>query len=677
MQLKFIFIIIALLSLQTDPMAQSPQKELDSLHQALFAARNDTVRMLTLDNLASYYAESNRDSAMYFNEGSIRIAEKMKLHLYLPVLFLLKSYLVQKQSNYALSLKLCNQALATLSTHKYDKDAFIPDDHRFRNDPIRYRRSQLISVYHQMGNTQSGAGNKEKAIEYYQMEIRIANELEAKGGLVTSNMNIGSIYADLGQLDSAFIYSKRALDNAMETGYQSYAGFILDDIGLIYMKQGKMDSARIYFLNAVRVNREQNNLAGESGAHNSLATFYEKRGKPDSMLYHASIALELGNTLKSPRAQQISSEQVANAWKRLGKTDSALKYLTISKATGDSLYTDRIKKINLFQSYQFEEQMKLEKAAQESIAARNKTRTIALFSGLALLGVLALVFYRNFRQRQKSYRVLEKTLTDLRSTQAQLIQSEKMASLGELTAGIAHEIQNPLNFVNNFSEVNKELIEELVEEVSKGNTAEAKLIAADIRENSAKISHHGKRADGIVKGMLQHSRAGSGQKEPTDINALCDEYLRLAYHGLRAKDKSFNAGFESDLDQAIGNINVMPQDFGRVILNLINNAFYAVAEKKKAGILDKTGAAFEPLVRVRTQKSGNKVIIGIWDNGSGIPAGVKEKIFQPFFTTKPTGQGTGLGLSMSYDIITKGHGGELHVETVEGEYTRFTIILPL
>jgi signal transduction histidine kinase len=252
-----------------------------------------------------------------------------------------------------------------------------------------------------------------------------------------------------------------------------------------------------------------------------------------------------------------------------------------------------------------------------------------------------------------------------------------MASLGELTAGIAHEIQNPLNFVNNFSEVNKELIGELMEELDKGNTAEVKSIATDIQENSEKISHHGKRADGIVKGMLQHSRAGSGQKEPTDINALCDEYLRLAYHGLRAKDKSFNATFETDLDPSVGKINVLPQDLGRVILNLINNAFYAVSERKKAGETGKAGSDYEPVVRVSTQKTDHQVRISIWDNGSGIPAAVKEKIFQPFFTTKPTGQGTGLGLSMSYEIITKGHGGELHVETVEGEYTLFTIFIPL
>ncbi len=271
---------------------------------------------------------------------------------------------------------------------------------------------------------------------------------------------------------------------------------------------------------------------------------------------------------------------------------------------------------------------------------------------------------------------LEQTLSELKETQTQLIQKEKMASLGELTAGIAHEIQNPLNFVNNFSEVNKELIEEMETEIEKGNFDEVKAIADDIRENELKINHHGKRADAIVKGMLQHSRASSGKKEPTDINALADEYLRLSYHGLRAKDKTFNATFKTNFDESIGKIEVIPQDIGRVILNLLNNAFFSVNEKKK--ILNGT---YEPTVSVSTKKvslsSGEPGIeITVRDNGSGILQKVQDKIFQPFFTTKAAGEGTGLGLSLSYDIVTKAHGGELKAETKDGEFAEFVITLP-
>ena len=245
-----------------------------------------------------------------------------------------------------------------------------------------------------------------------------------------------------------------------------------------------------------------------------------------------------------------------------------------------------------------------------------------------------------------------------------------MASLGELTAGIAHEIQNPLNFVNNFSEVSTELVDELNIEIDKGNTEDVKQIALDLKQNLEKINHHGKRAGDIVKGMLQHSRSSSGVKEPTDINALADEYLRLAYHGLRAKDKSFNATLKTDFDESVGNINIVPQDIGRVILNLIMNAFYAVDEKKK-----QQPEGYDPTVSVSTKKNSDTIEVKVKDNGIGIPQKVLDKIFQPFFTTKPTGQGTGLGLSLSYDIV-KAHGGELIVGTKEGEGTEFILSLP-
>jgi len=271
---------------------------------------------------------------------------------------------------------------------------------------------------------------------------------------------------------------------------------------------------------------------------------------------------------------------------------------------------------------------------------------------------------------------LENTLQELKATQAQLIQSEKMASLGELTAGIAHEIQNPLNFVNNFSEVSNELLDEMKTELTTGNKEEAVAIAEDVKQNLEKIIFHGKRADAIVKGMLQHSRKNTGQREEVNINALCDEYLRLSYHGLRAKDKLFNANFQTHFDESIGKINVVPQDIGRALLNLINNAFYAVSERKKHA-----DENYKPTVTVSTKKislpTGNTCIeIVVADNGTGIFTENVSKIFQPFFSTKPTGQGTGLGLSISYDIITKQHGGTIQVQTKEGEGTSFIIQLP-
>ncbi|MBN7815993.1 hypothetical protein J0A69_11160 [Algoriphagus sp. YJ13C] len=272
-------------------------------------------------------------------------------------------------------------------------------------------------------------------------------------------------------------------------------------------------------------------------------------------------------------------------------------------------------------------------------------------------------------QLLKAKEQIEETLKELKEAQAQLIQSEKMASLGELTAGIAHEIQNPLNFVNNFSEVSNELLDEMVEEIENGDYEEVKAICEDLKENLSKINHHGKRADSIVKGMLQHSRTSSGQKEPTDLNNLIDEYLRLSYHGLRAKDKSFNSDFKTDFDPSLPNIEVVPQDIGRVILNMFNNSFFSVNEKKS-----QNPETFQPVVEVSTKKLADGIEICISDNGNGIPEAVRDKIFQPFFTTKETGQGTGLGLSLSYDII-KAHGGSIKVDSEVGKGTSITIKL--
>jgi signal transduction histidine kinase len=290
--------------------------------------------------------------------------------------------------------------------------------------------------------------------------------------------------------------------------------------------------------------------------------------------------------------------------------------------------------------------------------------------------ILALVALNAYQHKRKANALLSKqkeeiqsTLTELKTTQTQLIQSEKMASLGELTAGIAHEIQNPLNFVNNFSEVSEELIDEMETELRKGNTDRAVELGRDVKQNLEKIVHHGKRADGIVKSMLLHSRASSAQKEPTDINALTDEYLRLSYHGLRAKDKTFKATLQTDFDHSVGKINITQQDIGRVLLNLFNNAFYSVSEKQQSD------DAYEPVVSVCTKRVKNKVEIRIKDNGVGIPQKVLDKVFQPFFTTKPAGQGTGLGLSLSYDII-RAHKGDIKVNTREGEGAEFIIQLP-
>ena len=391
-------------------------------------------------------------------------------------------------------------------------------------------------------------------------------------------------------------------------------------------------------------------------------------------------------------------DKVENGYHHLSKLDSlrgnykgAYENYKLYSLYRDSLQKKETEKRELQAKlqYEFDKKQAIAKAEQEKKDAEaRRVKNIQYFAiaGLMILVLvillIALIQGRNSKQRKNANILLqsekekvESTLSELRSTQTQLIQSEKMASLGELTAGIAHEIQNPLNFVNNFSEVNNELIGELQQELAVGNLQSATEISGDIEQNLQKINHHGKRADAIVKGMLQHSRIGSGTKEPTDINALTDEYLRLAYHGLQARDKDFDATMKTDFDESIGNINVVPQDIGRVLQNLISNAFYAVDEKKRNVAAGAVNNTYDPTVTISTAKNNGHVEIKIKDNGNGIPQTIVDKIFQPFFTTKPTGQGTGLGLSLAYDIVTKGHGGELKVKTTEKEGSEFTIKL--
>jgi signal transduction histidine kinase len=416
-----------------------------------------------------------------------------------------------------------------------------------------------------------------------------------------------------------------------------------------------------------------------------LANCYYQTGDLDEALRFGLIALE-NRANFTVRLERKIELVLYNIYNSLNKKSLAFEHL---KRHHDLVEKARINdNANLLMEAEVrsaleKNQIEITRLEQEQILKeqQNKTQRLWIFSITgALLSaiILALLLFRNNNNKQKANAILKEqkeeiqsTLEKLESTQFQLIQSEKMASLGELTAGIAHEIQNPLNFVNNFSEVNAELVEELKEEIDQGNLDEVKAIASDIGDNEQKIIHHGKRADAIVKSMLEHSRTNGGEKVPTDINALADEYLRLAYHGFRAKDKSFNAELVTEFSPELGSINVIPQDIGRVVLNIVNNAFQAVSEKKV-----QLGNKFKPEVKLATQKVKNHIQISVSDNGNGIPSEVVDKIFQPFFTTKPTGRGTGLGLSLSYDII-KAHGGEISVNNNEIEGTEFRIILPL
>ncbi len=399
--------------------------------------------------------------------------------------------------------------------------------------------------------------------------------------------------------------------------------------------------------------------------------------KQDSVKYYAYKAVDLATSIDFKDTKMKGYEFLYKSYEKTQKKDSAYKYLKLFVQEKEGLLN--IEKSKKVQSINFKTQLRLQKAEQEKVQLENNIRTYGLLTGLGILSILGFILYRNNRQKQKANAILQEqkdkiqnTLTQLKATQAQLIQSEKLASLGELTAGIAHEIQNPLNFVNNFSEVSVELVAEMQDELNKGDTDEAKAIADDLKQNLQKITLHGGRASAIVRGMLEHSRASTGEKQPTHLNALADEYLRLAYHGLRAKNSSFTCELVTDFDANLPLVNVIGQDMGRVLLNLINNAFYAVGKKANT-----QPDGYQPTVTVSTRQLTDGIEIRVKDNGIGMPESVREKVFQPFFTTKPTGEGTGLGLSLAYDIVTKGHGGTIEVTSVEGEGTEFMVTLPV
>ncbi len=543
----------------------------------------------------------------------------------------------------------------------------------------------LADVYSEMTNLYTNLEMFAKAAETMENRIRVIESYDLNLNKYDAyNRAMWTMY-DAKNYNKAFYY--RDLKEELVTK-QNQEDFLADSYSLeghVLLDQNKFEDAIPFLERALEISLRLNRVqSDEWEAYRLSDCYYQIKDYKNALKYalKSQELLDVGN-LRLKRNLNLILAEIYDALDRENQAYKHLKiYTDLIKESKDEDVASLVMRAEV-RSVLDKKEKEIDLLEQEQYLKEQENKTQRLWIiiiGGALLSALLVSFilYRNNKNRQKANRILQKqkeriqeTLTELKVTQSQLVQSEKMASLGELTAGIAHEIQNPLNFVNNFSEVNTELIDELSEEVDKGNLDEVKTIAKDIKENEQKINHHGKRADAIVKGMLQHSRISSGVKEPTDINALADEYLRLAYHGLRAKDKSFNATMKTDFDKSIGTINIIPQDIGRVILNLITNAFYATNEKTKN---NQTG--YEPKVTVTTKKEKNQVFISVKDNGNGIPQKVLDKIFQPFFTTKPTGQGTGLGLSLSYDII-KAHGGELEVNTKEGEGSVFTISIPL
>ncbi|MGY3054318.1 two-component system NtrC family sensor kinase [Pedobacter sp. UYEF25] len=547
----------------------------------------------------------------------------------------------------------------------------------------------IRSTLNNIGTIQFYQGKMSDAEAAFLKTLKISKELADTQNIVLSYNNIGEVNIEQGQIQKAIKNLAIAYTLSAQKNMPDMKASISNTLGDAYYRIDSLQSAATYFNSALKTAQKTDNARAIAKAEIGLAKLNNKNKQYMRALYFGLDAIKRAENMGQVQLQRDAMAVVADIYEQIGDDKNALFYFKRYKRFADSLVNISNERIsaNLKADYEIAKKEEIFK----SKTSQQRWWIFSALAGLFSALIIIIQIYRNKKKLGETYRQLqektgiieaqkievENTLAELKTTQKQLVQNEKMASLGELTAGIAHEIQNPLNFVNNFSELSNELIDEMIGQLDKGNSVEVKAIAKDIKQNLERINNHGKRADAIVRAMLQHSRTSSGAKEPTNINALCDEYLRLSYHGLRAKDKSFNAELKTDFDNSIGKISIVPQDIGRVILNLLTNAFYAVNEKR---LHVETDNHYQPMVSVSTKAvklpSGRlEVTIGVADNGNGIPERIVEKIFQPFFTTKPTGKGTGLGLSLSYDIV-HAHGGKIKVETKDKIGTNFIITLP-
>jgi signal transduction histidine kinase len=631
-------------------------RTIDSLKQLLNSEQPDTSRVILLTQLSQAFSISRPDTAMVLSQQLLTLAKKIG-YIKGEVGGLNGiANVFRNTGNYVKALEIYLQAL---------KKAEAIND-----------KGAMATTLSNMANVYADQGDERQAVTYTRQAIMAAKSVSNQRLVLTSSLNLGDSYENLNQLDSAKAYTIQAYDMALKMNNDRVLGIALNNLGNIYSKLGRNAVAMSYYRRGMPFLKETGIEDGLCETYLGMADLFQKAGNIDSSLYYAKQALAIAQNIGLISFVLQASSFLTSYYTSIHNVDSAFFYQSATIAAKDSLFSQE--KQQEFQRLSYDETLRQQQIQEAKKEAQTQLKFNALFGGLGTLLVVAFLLFRNNRQKQKANSQLthqkqkvESTLQELKSTQAQLVQREKMASLGELTAGIAHEIQNPLNFVNNFAQLNKEMLAEMGEEIERGNYEEVKNMASNIEANEEKIAHHGRRADAIVKGMLQHSRHSTGEKEPTHINAVADEYLRLSLFSIKTKNKTFNAILKTDYDKTIGKVSIVPQDIGRVLLNLFNNAFYAVQEKKK-----EENNQYQPTVSVSTKKGNSNIEIKVADNGTGIPKQVLDRIYQPFFTTKPPGQGTGLGLSLTYDIITKEHNGTIRVESKEGEGTVFIITLP-
>jgi len=650
----------------------------DSLRHLIETTTNDTFKMKASRSMGFYFQESRADSALYYHDLQLKLAQQLDLKIWEAEAFSQRGYVLMLLGKYPDSFESFTKGMEIAKTKENETKNWNPEV--FSNAPNLHdsRMAVLAMIYNDLGNLYRSVGNKALQKNAHLEAIRMAKKINNVRILERGFSNLSQSYQPLS--DSEFVNLSKAVRYAEISGYKKYSGTNYMKLAKFYEQQHKIDSTLKYLQASIKTNQDENNLRGLAASNSYASQYFLERHINDSAIAYGHNALKAAKQTTTSVEMREAYKALAYSYANAKDLDSAYNYLYLESTLNDQLKTEKINQISQYQNVFFGEQLKLKALEEERKDYDSRLRMYVLCGIILAFFALAVFLYRDNRIKQKAKSKVVQAFRQLKVTQVQLVQSEKMASLGQLTAGIAHEIRNPLNFVTNFSEVSAELIIEMEKEMKKGDLEETKFLMDSIKSNLDKINHHGKRAEAIVEGMLQHSRSSSGTKEPTKINKLADEYLRLAYHGLRAKDKTFNATLKTDFDESIGEVVMIPQEIGRVILNLITNAFYAVNEKKTATEISLVEADYEPTVWLSTKRISQvggieAIAIAVRDNGNGIPKDVLHKIFQPFFTTKPTGKGTGLGLSMSYDIV-KAHSGKITVETEPKTGTTFCILLP-
>jgi two-component system NtrC family sensor kinase len=643
---------------------------IDKLNRLLEQTTQDSTKVLLMFELTQSYLYVSVDSGFIYAQKALKLA---------------------RQSNFRKGEGRALNAVGMALREKGDFPAAL--SHAYQALRIAKetgdRKGEALAI-NSIGVIYTPLQDHRKAVYYLQESLDLFTAIGDRIGMARELQNLFTPYMRLQNYDSARLVNDRAyaLVLKLPKEEQVYRATIIRQKGELEAALDCLPKALTYHRQALQYAYRDGNLRSQLQIQRMMSDVFQKLNQPDSALHYAYAAF-FNNRRVMMSGTQGLARNIAQQYKAKQQWDSAFHYQELAARANDSVWGPA--KINQLQLLIVDEQQRQQDQKDKEEHYKNNVKLYSSLAGMAVLLLLAGLLYRNNQQQQKANRLLhrqkeeinhqrhnaEKALTELKTAQTQLIQREKMASLGELTAGIAHEIQNPLNFVNNFSEVSEELVEEMQAELQKGEIEEAQSIADDIRLNLQKIHHHGKRAGSIVSGMLEHSRTATGERQSTDLNALADEYLRLAYQGLRAKNKDgstarFNCELITDFAPDLGKPEIVPQEIGRVLLNLYNNAFYAVHQKQMTAPTD-----YQPTIWVSTQEVNGQVRMKVKDNGMGIPEPIRAKIFQPFFTTKPTGEGTGLGLSLSYDIVTKGHGGTLTVESEEGEFTEFIIHLPI